>query len=334
MTMMLRKRTILLLIGLMSLPFMGEAQGGPIFSQPYASPLRTNPALMGANNDIHVGIGYRMKWSGFENGYQTPRFTFMMPVVVNESGKLDVGLSVINDKAGAFDRKNAMLAVGYDLKLGGDHHLEVALNGGYSQDGISKGDLTFDEQYQDGSFNASNPHNEATLNEQTSYADIGFGVMWYHNGTAEDTSNLNPFAGVSGQHMNRPNATYTGKDASLPRVYNSIIGVKYSTAGAFSFTPNVRVLSQSSSSSLAGGLYAGYAIDGSKRIQLGAWYKENGAFAASLGAEIAGIRFAYSYDIPTNTIRTRLSGIQTHELSLSYGIDQDHDRNPSPFPIF
>lgn len=240
----------------------------------------------------------------------------------------------MNDQGGAFNRMNGMLAVGYDLMLAGDHHLSLSLTGGYAQTSISRDELTFDEQYQGGSFDASNPHNEATLNEQTSYADIGFGLLWYHNGTAKDTSNLNPFAGISGQQMNRPNATFVEGDASLPRVYNSILGIKYSTSGPFSFTPNIRINSQSSSSAIAAGLYTGYELDRSKRFQLGVWYKENGAFAASIGTEIAGFRFAYSYDIPTNTIRTRISGIQTHELSLSYSIDQGHDRNPSPFPIF
>jgi type IX secretion system PorP/SprF family membrane protein len=328
-------RTLIGLIAFLTLPLMAGAQGGPVFSQPFSAPLRTNPSLMAANPDIHVGLGYRMKWSSFSDGYQTPRLTFMMPVMVNEGSKLDVGLSVLNDQAGAFSRINAMLAVGYDLMLADDHHLSLSLTGGYAQNSLSRGDLTFDEQYVDGEYNASNPHNEAVLNERTSYADIGFGLLWYFNGTAgSDTSNLQPFAGISGQHMNAPNATYIEGNGSLPRIYNTIVGVRYTTSGPFSFTPNLRVHSQSSSSAIASGLYAGYAIDDGKRAQLGVWYKENGAFAASLGAEISGFRFAYSYDIPTNTVRTRISGIQTHEISLSYRIDQGHDRGASPFPIF
>jgi type IX secretion system PorP/SprF family membrane protein len=331
---MMRNRVLFTLIVLMVLPAFVQAQGGPVFSQPYASPLRTNPSLMGANNDMHFGLGYRMKWSSFEDGYQTPRFTFMMPVLVEEGSKLDVGLSVINDQAGAFNRTNAMLAVGYDLMLGGDHHFSVSLTGGYGQNSLSRDDLTFDEQFTDGSFDASNPHNEGTLNEQASYADVGFGLLWYNNGTVDDTTNLNAFAGLSGYHMNRPNTTYIDGNASLPRTYSSIIGVKYSTSGSFSFTPNIRLQHSGGRSSIASGLYAGYTLDESKRVQLGAWYKEDGAFAASLGAEISGFRFGYSYDIPTSTVRTRLSGLQTHELSLSYALDQGYDRNPSPFPIF
>ncbi len=97
-------RTFFVLIAFLSLPFMANAQGGPVFSQPFSAPLRTNPSLMSANKDIHIGIGYRAKWSGFEQGYQTPRFTFMMPVMVDDGSKLDVGLSVLNDQAGAFSR--------------------------------------------------------------------------------------------------------------------------------------------------------------------------------------------------------------------------------------
>lgn len=328
-------RTLMAGMILMLFPLAIQAQSGPLFSQPYSAALRTNPSLMAANSDIHVGLGYRMKWSGFSDGYQTPRLTFMMPVLVEEDSKLDVGLSVINDQAGAFNRTNAMLAVGYDLMLADDHHLSLSLTGGYSQDGIARDELTFDEQYVDGSFDASNPHNEGTLNEQASYADIGFGMLWYFDGQAgSDTSNLQPFAGVSGQHMNRPNATFIEGNASLPRVYNTLVGVKYSTSGPFSFTPNLRLNSQAGRTLMASGLYAGYTIEEGKRAQLGVWYKENGAFAASLGAEISGFRFAYSYDIPTSTIRSRISGIQTHEISLGYRIDQEHDRNASPFPIF
>lgn len=329
-------RAILTMLAVLMLaPSIRAQQQGPIFSQPFASPLRTNPALMGANDDVHFGLGYRGKWMSFEDGYTTPRFTFMMPVLFEEGSKLDLGLSVINDQAGAFNHMNAMLAVGYDLNLSEHHHFSAALTGGYSQVGLARDELTFDEQYVDGSFNEANPHNETSLGDQAGYADLGFGLLWYHNqGAPQDSGVVNAFAGLSGYHMNAPNATLVEGAGKVPRRFSSIIGVEYLPGGPFSFTPNLRVENQGGRSRIASGLYAGYWLEEGKEVQLGVWYKEDGSYAFGLGTEISGFRFSYTYDIPTSRIRTRFSGLQTHEISLSYALDYGEDRGPSPFPIF
>ena len=81
------------------------------FTQAYANPLRLNPAMMGANSDLRAGLGYRTQWSNIQKGFTTMSFTGMYPLFLKGGGKLDGGLSLINDKAGAFKTTDIALAV-------------------------------------------------------------------------------------------------------------------------------------------------------------------------------------------------------------------------------
>lgn len=318
---------------------------GPLFSQPYATPIRTNPALMGTNEDIHFGLGYRSKWGGFQDGYQTPRFTFMMPAMVEETSKLDLGLSILQDQAGAFTDLSSELAVSYDLQLSSSgHRFSAALKGGFNQSDLAREDLTFDEQYQNGSFNNSNSANEANLQESTSYIDVGFGLLRYYNpeqGEDEGSSKTHAFAGFSGSHMNEPDASYIDSEGdqsgSIPRLYQTIGGVKFLTDGAFSFTPNIRMTEQSGTREFASGIYTGYDMDESTKLSLGVWYKEDNSVAVSVGGRYSGFTLGYSYDLATSSIRNQVTelSLNTHEISLSYDLDQGEDQfGPSPLPLF
>src|SRR3990172_7686562 len=73
------------------------------FTQTYNAPLRLNPALMGPNTDIKGILSYRTQWANIADGYTTYGFTFLYPLIIEEdAGKLDIGLSAIQEQAGAF----------------------------------------------------------------------------------------------------------------------------------------------------------------------------------------------------------------------------------------
>ncbi|MFB6306559.1 MAG: PorP/SprF family type IX secretion system membrane protein [Flavobacteriales bacterium] len=323
----------LILLGIMSFCHSSSIGQDVEFSQPFSSSLRLNPALMGASNGLDVGVAYRTRYTGVEDGYVTQRFNAHYPVLMeSKGGKLDVGLSVIRDQAAAFETLDGMLSVNYDINLSKDHHFSVALYGGYIQNKLNTDDLTYDSQYMNGSFDRTLPTGEAVVNEQATSIDAGFGMLWYYNPEKKDgESQINAFAGVSGFHMNAPNESFIEGDGSRPQKFTSMAGVKWMTKGKMTFTPNIRLTTQNGIERIATGMYADYNMNDNITFTLGAWNKGNSAFSALLGVRYDGFQVGASYDTAPSRLANKISGLNTMELSLSYYMSQSDDRGPSPF---
>lgn len=310
------------------------------YTQYFAAPLRLNPAIMGANHYMSFGLNYRSQWSSIDKGYTTSGFNFMMPVVMQENNnKLDIGLSVINDQAGAFNSLDAMLAVGYNMRLAeSGHQLSMSLYGGYIQKQLDASGLTFDEQYVDGTFSSTNANGELMLSEKASFADAGFGLLYYYNAASEGSGQVNAFAGFSGYHVNTPNESMLGSTGELPARFVSLAGVKILTKGKVDFTPTIRVTSQRGSHEIASGLYADYRMGETNKLTIGAWYRQNEAPAFILGFHVSKFSLGYSYDMPASQLNKVISGTNTHEITLGFRLNRAEKKgmkyNPSPFVEF
>ena len=310
------------------------------FTQQYANPLRLNPALMGANYEMAFNLSYRSQWASVADGFNTGQFTYMLPVLMQDNGhKLDVGLNVMSDERGAFSTFDGGLAVGYTLKLTSTgHFLSTSIMGGYVQNTLSTNDLTFDEQYQQGTFDENNPIGENLLGDQNSYIDASFGLLWYYNPTEDSVRTLNAFAGVSGYHVNEPNISYLDGQATLPMRITTIAGVKIYTSGKLDFTPQIRYDDQIGPGEFSTGLYTGYTVSESFRGVLAIWYRNSNAFAFSLGLNWKNLTLGYSYDLPGADLSSGITNATVNELSLGYklawGSKKGISFSPSPFDPF
>lgn len=288
----------------------------PRYTQEYNAPLRLNPALMGPNPTMKGIINYRSQWGNIDKGYTTYRFTFMYPLINDENGKLDIGLSVFNDQAGAFSNLNISLALGYSLNISGDHFLSAALIGGYAQKSIDLEGQTYDEQYVNGNYSETNPSNEKIWNEKRSYPDLGLGALWYMSPDGK----LAPFVGFSMQHHNTPNESLRDDETSLPVVFNYHGGLKI-VGDKFDFTPNVRISTQDGAQDYAIGTYADFKINESMKINAALWYRyrTQNAFAFMLGFEHDYFLIAYSFDLASfEMMNAAIKGASTHEINLGF----------------
>ena len=319
----MKKIIILSAILVSQLPPFGVMEGGFLFAQDYrftqsyANPLRLNPAMMGANSDLWAGLGYRSQWSNIQKGYTTMSFTGMYPLYMKSGGKLDAGLSFINDKAGAFKTTDVALAVDYNKEIANDQNLCLSLLGGFAQKSLDAGNLAFDNQYVLGSYNASNPSNELTLNNKVSYPDVGFGLVWYMN-PSRDLSKLNAFAGVSGFHLNKPNQSFTGIKGTLPIRLCYIGGVKIFGDKKIDVTPNVRVSQQASNTEMSAGVSVDYNLNETMKAVIGVWYRRSDAVAFMVGVEHKMFCFGYSYDAVTSSLNSVAGRASAHEITLAY----------------
>lgn len=291
-------------------------------TQSFGNPLQLNPAMMGANTDMRFIAGYRSQWGAIEKGYTTMSFTAMNPFFLNSGkSKLDVGLNVYNEKAGAFSKLNASLAVGYNLEIAKHNNLSVALMGGYRQNTLDLSSLTFDSQYQLGLYNSGNVTNEASLNQKSSTADASFGLMWFTNAPLE-TSKVNGYAGISGFHMNQPNESLLSQTSKLFMKFSFQGGIKIMASNKIAISPNARFTVQNGNSETAAGLYVDYFLNDQSKIVLGAWYRKNDAIAFLAGFEHKSFVIGYSYDMVSTPMNRYISGLMSHEITLSFKLSQ------------
>ena len=295
----------------------------PSFSQPMNNPLLLNPSMMGMNNSLRAVLNYRNQWMDIDQGFNTASVSVTMPVFLKKQmwmleegrNRLDFGLNITGDKAGAFTNLAASLSVGYGLFVSDYSFLHTSVNLGYIQNTLDVGSLVFDDQYQWGSYNAGNPSAEHLPNLNASAPDAGFGFLWHYKNKSK---RINAFAGLSAYHLNQPNLSYHSGVEVLPSRFSFQGGLKIIGEDKLDLNPLVIYTTQSSRKQLILGLTADLNINKKSKFIFGSLYKVNDAIVLLTGYEHEMFYFAYSYDFGNSLISRSIYGIMTHELTLAY----------------
>jgi type IX secretion system PorP/SprF family membrane protein len=291
-------------------------------AQSFSNPLRINPAIMGINTDLKFVLNYRSQWASIDKGYTTSSFTGMYPLFFNEGkSKLDIGISAIGDRAGAFKTIDGALAIDYNQEIAPNNILCLSLIGGYVQRSLDISKQTFDQQYVMGSYTAANPTNESTLSRNESHPDVGFGFMWFLN-PSRTTSKLNAYAGISGFHLNKPNESLLQGDAPLPMRFAYQGGVKIFGSDNVDLSPNFRLNIQNGNVEMATGLYVDYSFNDNAKFVIGAWYRTHDAIAVLIGFEHKNFTLGYSYDMVNSGLSRVATQVNAHEITLSFKISR------------
>ncbi len=335
------KRVVLKVALLFTISITAYAQD-PSLTQVYANPLTLNPAIMGSSGDLKVMFNYRNQLLALDGGYSNTSLGIIYPLYLKgeypagPAKKIDIGFNIQNDLAGEFQKINASFAFGYDMKLSASGHVSLAMQFGYTQKSLSTSVLTFDEQYMNGAFSASNPITESLYYPRTSYGDIGFGAMWYYNPT---DAKINCYFGISGFHLNSPQESVSlGKDY-LPRKFSCQAGIKIIGADKIDVAPNFRFNIQGTTQEIIPGVNVDYRFAESAKLTLGTWYRLSGAMALLLGIEYENISFGYSYDIYAASVFGQIgSGVNANQISFVYKYKLAEKKgvalNASPFSSF
>jgi len=321
------------------------------YSLSYSNPISLNPAICGSNSDIKVLLNYKNQWGSLQNGYKTYSVTALYPLFVGQSNnatildnsnkggsnnvnaKLDFGLNAQKYTAGAFSTLDFDLSIGYNIRLADNHYFSAAILGSYVQKSLDVNSLTFDEQYVLGSYNSTNPNNETVLNNKITYPSVGFGLAWYYN----ESSKLNAFLGASGYNLNKPNETYLNGSGQLPRRFTFIGGVKIIGANKIDVTPNVIYMSQNGSQVVSAGIYLDYKLNADSKLVIGSYYRLNDAVTFLLGFEHKFFTIGYGYDMITSSISKAIPGLNTHNVNLSFKLNQSKKKGlniNNPFSSF
>lgn len=285
------------------------------FSQYFASPLWTNPALTGQiNGNVRLNALYRSQWNAFDQAYQTTS-SFSAD---GRLGSFGLGLGVINQQGGGeykFNTLTANVGGSYDIAFRSNtaQHLVVGVQAGIYNISTN-GNATLGDQYVDG-FGAIAEPNEDLNRLSLLSPDINFGLLWF-NGSSK--TKFAPFVGASAFHLLQP---YTSFDKSQKLDMRFLVhgGVRYRAADNLDVIPHVMFNAQGTAYNGIAGCNVSYQlIDTYTSIEGGVSYRLDDAIVPYVGATYKDISFGVSYDA-NFTYPSKIGARKNaFELSLTY----------------
>ncbi len=259
------KRSILIFY-LLILSVAGSAQDH-IYSQFYNAPNYLNPALNGQfDGDLRVNMIYRNQWSQipgpltyytFSIDYSIPRFDGGVGLMITKSSEGTAYLNKINI-AGIYS-----YSVSFDNSI-----LSFGLQAGMTNRKLDYSKLIFLDQL-DAQGIIPGGISGTTMPEFNSrfFFDAGAGINLVAG---------NLMIGASGQHLNRPDESFTGTRSPLPMRLNGYASYKlpldlYNEESNQSVIPSILYYNQAKASSLSLGCQ--YK---NRNVNLGLWYRGGG----------------------------------------------------------
>jgi type IX secretion system PorP/SprF family membrane protein len=294
-----------------------------------------NPALSGIENYTDVKLSVRDQWVGLNGAPRTIYLTIQGPI-----GKKDyktsatsfnipgqnprgesywegytasephhgVGLTVLNDKTGNFNRFTAYATYAYHLGLNATTNLSAGFSAGVSVVGLNA----------DGkAFFGSNPSDPALGGVGTEInkikPDLGVGLWLY---------SADYFVGVSAQQVIPQklqfvdDATFKTKGRLVPHIF---------LTGGYRFMLNedINVIPSIMVKYITSAFKDGYQAEGNVKLQyrdllwVGGSYRQFDGYAAMVGLNVANtFNVGYSYDVTKSDLRTYTRG--THELMIGF----------------
>lgn len=206
------KRVLRYYLLFLFLPVTGVAGAQDInFSQFYELPLLRNPALAGIfSGDIRITAAYRSQWQSVTTPYRTMALgmEFKKPVGRNSNDFFTIGLQATNDIAGdsRLRRTQVFPVFNFHKSLNSerDTYLSAGLMGGPVMQRFDPSNLSFDDQFVNGSYSQANPTKEVFSNTGFTYWDIAAGL----NFSSVAGAGTRYYAGVGLFHFTKPKVAF------------------------------------------------------------------------------------------------------------------------------
>ncbi|HCS19584.1 MAG TPA: hypothetical protein DIW47_03290 [Bacteroidetes bacterium] len=302
---------------LLMLLFAGQlAAQDAIYSQFYASPMLTNPALAGVGLcGGRAGMQYRNQWTSIPGNFRTGSFAYDQ-VAPGIGGAF--GVSILNDVAGdgLLTTTAVNLVYNYGINLNKHWTVFTALQGSYIQRGIDFSRLYFADQIE-AKKGFVKPTQETLPFERVSLPSFSTGAVISGKGF---------YAGIAVFHLNEPSQSFYGNPGPgtyLPRRANIHAGMNIRVGNVRSIrekdqltlSPNVLFAVQEKFMQMNLGFYASKG-----GLITGLWFRQTGAnpdaLIAIIGWQGKKYKVGYSYDVTVSQARAAVRG--SHEVSFAY----------------
>ncbi len=294
------------------------------FSQFFNSPLTTNPANTGfiPDADYRIGINFRNQYSSIMAvPYKTMSAFGDVQLFRDrlENGWLGLGGVILSDVAGSGSLRStkAYASVAYHQMLGLSSLLSAGFNLGWANKRVDPTNLKFPDQFDGKFFDGTKPTSVMLNNTSVSYFDMQVGMNYAYF----PQENIYINAGYSIHHVNRPKETFFNDASSngiIPIRHIGFVNAILKVNQKVIINPNVYFTTQAKSRELVGGLNANYNLTeaGEKQLSAGLYYRYKDAIIPMLGFEINNLRFTFSYDATTSSLKNFNNGRGASEFSL------------------
>jgi type IX secretion system PorP/SprF family membrane protein len=304
------------------------AQADIHFSQFYETAILRNPALTGVfAEDYKLSALYRNQWSSISNPFQTALVSGEAHVGIHEesSDYFSFGLLAYYDKAGSIDRKILCVypAINFNKSLEDEHNsfLSAGFTAGLMQYSFDPTLATFNNQYQNNAFSASNPTGEQFVNTKVSMYDLGAGVNF--NSSLGQGNNTTYIIGLSGYHFTQPkNSFYNDPGIVMDMRWNINAAVTGILKDDIVYQIQANMALQGTFSEYILGGLIGYNRSTEGNIPMfslfgGMLYRLNDAIIPTMRIRYLDYAFGFSYDVNVSDLKAASSMRGGLEFSVS-----------------
>lgn len=293
------------------------------FSQFFNNPLLTNPANTGfiPDADYRLGASYRDQYSNIMTvPYKTMSIYGDAQVFRDriESGWMGLGGVILRDVAGSGSLTSTKIygSIAYHQMLGLSSLLTAGFNIGWANKRIDQSKLTFPDQFDGKFFDNTLPTSVQLINNSISYFDMQAGINYAYFPTEDIYVN----AGYSIHHVNRPKETFFDEtEASrIDMRHIGFINAILKMSDKVIINPAGYFTTMAKATELVFGMSGAYNLsgDGSKQITAGLFYRYRDAVIPMIGLQINNIKFTFSYDVTTSSLRNFNHSFGADEFNL------------------
>lgn len=297
------------------------------FTQIQASPLQINPANTGITfANFRLVNNYRNQWRTIEAPYNTIGVSLDKGLSIRNQN-FGIGGLVLHDVSSPHQLSvdKFFLSIGYS-KFYKNHQFSVGLQPGMVFKNINTANLTFNSQFDQGTgqFDPSLPSNEDNLQENVSYFDLNFGLLWRAR-----MKNFRPSAGLSVFHLTRPVEGFiSGIDSFRLAMRCNLHGsILINLPANFDMTPAVLCSMVPGSNEFIGGGVLGFSLE-NPMLAIQRVYglflirmnpvRNFDAFMIGAGLQFKRLEVGVSYDMNLSSIRKVNNFYGAFEVSLIY----------------
>ncbi|MFH1320967.1 MAG: type IX secretion system membrane protein PorP/SprF [Bacteroidota bacterium] len=290
---MVKKKLIFIFLMLANTSVIVFAQQEPQFSQNMHNILIVNPGYAGSNDAICASVLYRNQWMGFTGAPKTMLLNVDGPVKFLRGG---IGASVFNDELGVEKTFGVKFVYAFRMDVG-PGQLGIGLQVGFLNKTLQGSKL---EPY-------INDGSDKTI----PISDINGGSTNFGFGLYYNTDIL--YFGLSSSQIAESSVGYSDFNYDLKRHYYIIAGYTKRITPSLELIPSVWIKADPAlTPQIDVNILAMY----NNQIWVGVSYRVQDAVVPMIGVKWNNIKFGYSYDVSTSSLKGYNSG--SHEIMLGY----------------
>ena len=296
------------------------------FSQAYGAHLILNPANTGKFNGDWQAVGmFRNQCVQLSDDYQTSYFSFEKPFYY-QNEKINTGLfySRDNSAGGTFPVDRLNFSVGTGIWLTRNSMLSAGIQAAYVHKQIRWKGISFPDQYnrETGGFDPTMPTADYKESSNTSFPDLGFGLLYSKMLTTNILS-----VGYSLQQINRPRESFFNIERTLPFKHIFHAKADINLNEKYFVIPSGVFIKQRNNDALLAGVNVGYMLkkwEGiSNSVIAGVHIRNANVFKVRSLIYSAGFTWQYytlliSYDSPLSGSDITSYNNSAFEISLGF----------------